>query len=83
MKFIREYLRPIRTIIWVIIITILFIKLITGFEPRVGQVDLLSLLILAMFTDMGVYGLSRTYEKINTKNIITDNKEESIDSEVK
>lgn len=60
---IKEYQRPLRTVLWVILITFAFINCLTGSIPC-KENPMVQYIIMGMFADMGVYTAARSYEKI-------------------
>lgn len=59
---IKNYNRPIRMVIWVIIISFSYIFLILGNNKN--NIDpLTEVMLLGMFTDLGIYTVARTTEK--------------------
>lgn len=64
----KNYQRPTRMIIWVIIISISYLACFFG--KIKGTIDpIAETMLLGMYTDLGVYGVSRTVEKITQAKI--------------
>ena len=64
---IKNYQRPVRTILWSVLITIAFLVCLFSTKPC-NEGFITEAILLAMFTDMGVYTISRTIEKLKNKN---------------
>jgi hypothetical protein len=65
---IKNYQRPVRTILWSVLITIAFLVCLFSSKPC-NEGFITEAILLAMFADMGVYTISRTIEKLKNKNI--------------
>jgi hypothetical protein len=61
---IKKYQRPLRTVLWSILIS--FVLILCLFKTCNESMTVETILV-AMFVDMGIYGVSRTIEK--SKNI--------------
>lgn len=64
---IKNYQRPLRTVIWTILVVIAFITCLYSSKPC-NEGFITEAILLAMFADMGVYTISRTIEKLKNKN---------------
>jgi hypothetical protein len=64
---IKNYQRPLRTVIWTILVVISFITCLYSSKPC-NEGFITEAILLAMFADMGVYTISRTIEKLKNKN---------------
>ena len=64
---IKNYQRPVRTILWSALITIAFVTCLYSSKPC-NEGFITEAILLAMFADMGVYTISRTIEKLKNKN---------------
>jgi cytochrome c biogenesis factor len=64
---IKNYQRPVRTILWSILITIAFLVCLFSTKPC-NEGFITEAILFAMFADMGVYTISRTIEKLKNKN---------------
>ncbi len=64
---IKNYQRPLRTVIWTILVVIAFITCLFSSKPC-NEGFITEAILLAMFADMGVYTISRTIEKLKNKN---------------
>jgi hypothetical protein len=67
LKLIKNYQRPLRTVIWTILVVIAFITCLYSSKPC-NEGFITEAILLAMFADMGVYTISRTIEKLKNKN---------------
>lgn len=68
LQLISDYQRPIRTVIWVILIVAAFIYIIfTGGKEDMSKLG--ELLVIGMFADMGIYAGLKTYEKVQQAKI--------------
>jgi hypothetical protein len=65
-ELIKKYQRPLRTVIWTILITIAFLVCLFSSKPC-NDGFVVETILFAMFGDMGVYTVSRTIEKIKNK----------------
>lgn len=66
LEIIKKYQRPIRTLIWTLLITISYLTCLYSTKPC-NEGFVIEGILIAMFVDMGIYTISRTFEK--TKNI--------------
>lgn len=66
LELIKKYQRPIRTLIWTLLITISYLTCLYSTKPC-NEGFVIEGILIAMFVDMGIYTISRTFEK--TKNI--------------
>jgi hypothetical protein len=64
---IKNYQRPVRTVLWSVLIVIAFITCLYSSKPC-NEGFITEAILLAMFADMGVYTISRTIEKLKNKN---------------
>jgi hypothetical protein len=64
---IKNYQRPVRTVLWSVLITIAFVTCLYSSKPC-NEGFITEAILLAMFADMGVYTISRTIEKLKNKN---------------
>lgn len=59
---IKDYNRPVRCLVWVVCIVFAFIGYVTGLcKEQINNSETMAI-ILGMFTDMGVYGISKSFE---------------------
>lgn len=66
LELIKKYQRPVRTVLWSILIIIAFITCLYSTKPC-NEGFITEAILLAMFADMGVYTISRTIEKLKSK----------------
>lgn len=72
LDLIKKYQRPVRTVIWTLLISIAFMFcLFTTRECNDGFV--IEAILIAMFADMGIYTVSRTIEKTSKTNKSEEN----------
>jgi len=68
LSFLKEYQRPFRTVLWTILIAFSFIMCLFN---KCHETLFTEMILVAMFADMGIYTVARTFEKIkksdNTK----------------
>lgn len=62
----KKYQRPIRTVLWTLLITISYLVCLFGSKPC-PEGFVVETILIAMFIDMGIYTITRTFEK--TKNL--------------
>lgn len=72
LNILRKYQRPMRAILWAFSIFIAFLGCIAGFIPCEDN-EIVQTILIIMGGDLGVYTVSRTYEK--AKNV--DSSQES------
>lgn len=65
-EIIKKYQRPLRTVLWAILIAIAFIACLFSKNPC-NDGFITEIILIAMFTDMGIYTISRTVEKLKQK----------------
>jgi len=65
-ELIKKYQRPLRTLIWTLLITLSYLTCLYSTKPC-NEGFVIEGILIAMFVDMGIYTISRTFEK--TKNI--------------
>ncbi len=66
LELIKKYQRPVRTVLWSILIVIAFVTCLYSTKPC-NEGFVTEAILLAMFADMGVYTISRTIEKLKSK----------------
>lgn len=66
LELIKKYQRPVRTVLWSILIMIAFLTCLYSTKPC-NEGFITEAILLAMFADMGVYTISRTIEKLKSK----------------
>lgn len=66
LEIIKKYQRPVRTLVWTLLITISYLTCLYSTKPC-NEGFVIEGILIAMFVDMGIYTISRTFEK--TKNI--------------
>lgn len=66
LELIKKYQRPVRTVLWSILIMIAFVTCLYSTKPC-NEGFITEAILLAMFADMGVYTISRTIEKLKSK----------------
>jgi len=66
LELIKKYQRPVRTVLWTILISIAFVTCLYSTKPC-NEGFITEAILLAMFADMGVYTISRTIEKLKSK----------------
>lgn len=66
LELIKKYQRPVRTVLWSVLIVIAFITCLYSSKPC-NEGFITEAILLAMFADMGVYTISRTIEKLKSK----------------
>lgn len=66
LELIKKYQRPVRTVLWSILIMIAFVTCLYSTKPC-NEGFVVEAILLAMFADMGVYTISRTIEKLKSK----------------
>jgi hypothetical protein len=66
LELIKKYQRPVRTVLWSILIVIAFVTCLYSSKPC-NEGFITEAILLAMFADMGVYTISRTIEKLKSK----------------
>ena len=66
LELIKKYQRPVRTVLWSILIMIAFVSCLYSTKPC-NEGFITEAILLAMFADMGVYTISRTIEKLKSK----------------
>jgi hypothetical protein len=66
LELIKKYQRPVRTVLWSILIVIAFVTCLYSTKPC-NEGFITEAILLAMFADMGVYTISRTIEKLKSK----------------
>lgn len=72
LEFIKQYQRPLRTVLWTVLIAASFIACMTGIIPCDSNA-IASYILMGMFADMGVYAAARSYEKAKgVANDVTD-----------
>lgn len=67
LQLIKNYQRPVRTVIWTLLIIVAFIACLFTDKPC-NEGFITEAILIAMFSDMGIYTVSRTIEKIKNKN---------------
>ena len=73
LKALKEFQRPVRTVLWTILIAFAFIACLFN---HCHETLLTEMILIAMFADMGIYTVARTFEKIKGKD--TETKDNSI-----
>lgn len=58
----KKYQRPFRTVLWTILIALAFVGCL--FFNTCNESRFVETILIAMFTDMGIYTVGRTIEKI-------------------
>jgi hypothetical protein len=66
LELIKKYQRPVRTVLWSVLIVIAFITCLYSSKPC-NEGFITEAILLAMFADMGDYTISRTIEKLKSK----------------
>lgn len=66
LELIKKYQRPIRTLIWTLLIILSYLNCLYSSKPC-PEGFIIQTILIAMFVDMGIYTISRTFEK--NKNI--------------
>jgi hypothetical protein len=62
LELIKKYQRPVRTVFWTLLISITYLMCLFTSKPCNDGFVTESILIM-MFMDMGIYTISRTFEK--------------------
>lgn len=70
LQILKEYQRPIRTVLWTILIAFAFIACLF---KQCHETLLTEMILVAMFADMGIYTVARTFEKIKSKDKLSNN----------
>lgn len=63
LNIIKEYQRPLRTVLWVFLLSFGYIGCLTGLIPC-SENPMTQYIVVGMFGDMGVYAAARSYEKV-------------------
>lgn len=69
LKIIKQYQRPLRTVLWAVLLAIRYIGC-SFFEAPCNDDLITQIITVGFFADMGIYTVSRTLEKIKSKNLL-------------
>ena len=69
---VKNYQRPVRTVMWAILIAVAFILCLTGRVPCENN-QITYTILICMFSDMGLYTAARSIEKSKSFDSKKDN----------